>query len=304
MERKKSFLQHREVVQPFLKDAFKEGSHRKRTKYAPNPRWNRQILIGVVYNDIGSSATMDELAQKHGNSKQSISKSNKNFLTNLWENSSPELKDKYSLHEILGAVKQESRISGVRRSLARGGITIGIRNRLASGQSIQQIREEGNYSSAQIRSARNTLKRWGDITLPYTIVLPSENLELEENLKKTAADQEKQNFLNQVKRSFYIHHTGRDNPLFITIEDMVKEAEFSMGWQRQNLVMFYGSLRSKHFPMGEIHRKNKSKTGEEKVATIYRDFRKEHHLYPHPNGLHRRNLGKTQLPRKMSFDRK
>lgn len=98
--------------------------------------------------------------------------------------------------------------------------------------------------------------------MPYIITPPSKNLELEKNLKNADTYQEKQKFLKQVKYEFYKDYRGGDDPLLIPIEDAVKEAGLNKGWQSRNLVMFYDSLKSVDFPMGEIHKKRRSRTGE------------------------------------------
>ena len=63
MERESAILKHKTVVQPFIKDAFKEGAHRIKPRHIPQDQWARQIMIGVVYNDSGSTATHEELAK-------------------------------------------------------------------------------------------------------------------------------------------------------------------------------------------------------------------------------------------------
>lgn len=88
MEKERFISKHEAIVQPFLEDAFKEGAHRKMlngimsTKARERQQF-RQLIIGVVYNDTGSTATLEELADKYGTFRQSISDSNRRFLTNL-----------------------------------------------------------------------------------------------------------------------------------------------------------------------------------------------------------------------------
>lgn len=118
MEREIARSKHEAVVQPFLLAAFKEGAHRIKPKYPSQDVWSRQIMIGVVYNDKGSTATIEELGAKYGAFKQSISKSNKSFLINLWNNSSQELQERCRIYDLLDTRKPWSRRSKERRSLS------------------------------------------------------------------------------------------------------------------------------------------------------------------------------------------
>jgi len=90
-------------------------------------------MIGVVYNDIGSPATYEELVDEHDIYKQSARDINKRFLANLWNNSSPELQGKYPLSEILTARKPRSQRSRERHSLSMGGVSLRIKDQVENG---------------------------------------------------------------------------------------------------------------------------------------------------------------------------
>jgi len=174
MEREGTILKqetsrHELVVQPFLKEAFKEGAHRTRPKYNPREDWFRQIMIGVVYNDRGSLATLQELADRYGIWKQSAAESNKAFLRNLWNNSSPELQNRYPLNEVLSARKPIGQKSRDRLSAAMGGASLRIRAQIKNGvTSIDEICNNTNLSRETVIRRLRTLKSWG-------ISVPKEN---------------------------------------------------------------------------------------------------------------------------------
>lgn len=167
MEREKAISNHGTIVQPFLKDAFKEGAHRKMLQHTlQDPRF-RQLMIGVVYNDVGSTATLEELADKYGAFKQSIADSNKRFLSNLWNNSSPTLQDRYSLNEILTARKPLSQRSREKLSLVGGGRSLKIREQVARGVTdIDQIGENTGIPRKEIKRAASGVLKDRRINLP------------------------------------------------------------------------------------------------------------------------------------------
>lgn len=170
MERESAVLKHRTVVQPFIKDAFKEGAHKIKPKWTSEDGWSRQKMIGVVYNDIGSTATLEELAVKYDIFKQHVSEINKIFLRNLYNNGSPELKDRYLLSEILTARKPRSQRSRERESLNRGGTSLRIKAQVESGaRDIDTINKNTGIPKKIIRTRANkALKDWGiDIPRKY-----------------------------------------------------------------------------------------------------------------------------------------
>ena len=248
MERENVILKHemhQKIVQPFLKEAFKEGAHRIKPKRKSKDQWFRQIMIGVVYNDIGSSATVEELANRHGAFKQSISDSNKFFLRNLWKNSSPKVQDRYPLNEILTARKPLSQRSKERTSLRKGGSSLKIRRQFENGvRDIDTISKNTGILKTNIASAiSTTLKDWG-------VIVPTkyrQNKELLMQLDKETDDEKIQALLDRIP-----HHViqgdldrKREASQFSSFSPLIREAGFS---SRDNHP-FATSLKSTRVPI-------------------------------------------------------
>ena len=226
MERERAFLNHRDVVQPFLKDAFKEGAHRIKPKKTKRDQWFRQIMIGVVYNDIGSTATEEELADKYGTFRQSISDSNKFFLGNLWNNSSPTLQDRYPLNEVLTARKPWGQPSRERFSAVRGGASLRIKEQVESEVTDpDKISENTGISKQKIRqAATRTLKSWG-------IDVPRENasyIEILEQLDKETDDKKIQELLDGLPYYVIPHDMAKEKEAsrFSSLSPLIREAGF------------------------------------------------------------------------------
>lgn len=159
---KQEASKHKTIVQPFIKYAFKEGAHRIRPKYLSESQWNKQVMIGVVYNDIGSTATIEELGDKYGKTHQNISLLNKSFLRNLWNNCKPELQERYPLDEILTVRKPLSQRSKERLSALRGGKSLEIKKQVESGATnVDEISANTGILKGRIMESRKLLKHWG-----------------------------------------------------------------------------------------------------------------------------------------------
>lgn len=154
---------HEKIVQPFLKDAFKEGAHKIKPKHISADQWFKQLMTGVVYNDKGSSATLEELAEKDGVPYQTISLRNKSFLRNLWNNCSRDIQEQYRLNELLSALKPWSQKSKERASVSKGGASLIIREQVRNGVTdVKKISENTGISASAIIALRGrTLKGWG-----------------------------------------------------------------------------------------------------------------------------------------------
>lgn len=250
MERESAFLKHGEVVQPFLKDAFKEGVHRTKPKTGglSQDRWSRQKMIGVVYNDIGSSATYEELADKYGTFRQSIADSNKSFLRNLWNNGSPELKEQYPLNEILGARKPLSQASRERRSASLGGVSLRIKEQVKSGVTdINSISENTGIPRQEIRRAtRGVLKDWGINLPPSKIALHIKALK---QLEEETDDKKIQESLDRTAYHVILYdlRRKREPSRFASLSPLIRKAGFCPSNRETHL--FATSLRTAGVPI-------------------------------------------------------
>jgi len=229
MERERAVLNHRDVVQPFLKDAFKEGAHRIKPK-GPRPtqnEWFRQIMIGVVYNDIGSTATLEELAHEYGTFKQSIAATNKSFLTNLWNNSSSEIREEYPLIKILRARKPWSQESRERKSLGQGGLSVEIAKEVEKGVTDPgEISEITGIPKKKIQTAaRTTLEVW-KMNIPRRHASYRKDLE---QLEKETDDKKTQELLDGIPLYVVRGNLEKkgESSLFSSLAPLIREAGFS-----------------------------------------------------------------------------
>ena len=160
---KSAISKHETIVKPFLKEAFKEGTHRIRPPRVSEPQWLRRIMIGVVYNDIGSSATLQELADENGVSRQRIGQINDDFLKNLHNSCSPELQGRYFLDELLTARKPWSQKSKDKASESQKIVSLKIKAQIEAGVTDREkISNNTGISRSIIRGlARTTLRGWG-----------------------------------------------------------------------------------------------------------------------------------------------
>lgn len=246
----------------FIETAFAEGAHLKLPEGTKQKkRWERDVDITVVYL-LNPDETLEDVGKIFGGITRGRIKQIKDKTMNtLWLNCSSETQTLFPLNE-LDLEKPLTQKSRERMSRSRGGISIFIRDHVASGKSVKQIRKEGRYSKQQLISARKTLKRWGVRDLGYVIIPASQNLDLEENLKKAATDQEKQKFLNQVKLNFYARDRRRNDPLLMSIRNIFKKAGFNEGHLSQNFAVLLASLKDAGLPIGELQKKAKKEEKE------------------------------------------
>lgn len=239
-------LRHKEIVQPFIKDAFKEGAHRIKPKRILQDEWLRQIMIGVVYNDIGSTATIEEVAGEHGAFRQSIADSNKRFLRNLWNNGSPELKDRYPLEEILTAGKPLSQRSRERRSEVGGGRSVKIKAQVESGVTdVGKISKNTGMSRQEIRAAGRILKEWGVNLPPSRIALNRKALK---QLEEETDDKKTQELLDKIP--LHVVHNNlakkREASQFCALSNLIRKAGFR---EYKKHTYFFASLRNAGVPI-------------------------------------------------------
>lgn len=246
MERERDISRHEVIVQPFIKDAFKEGAHRIKPKYTKRDQWFRQIMIGVVYNDTGSSATAEELADKYGAFKQSIACSNKSFLENLWNNSSPELQDRYHLNEILTVRKPRSQRSRERQSESLGGAGLRIKKELGESiTDIDTISRNTGIPVGRISNFRGRLREWG-VNVPRKLASYKEALK---QLEEETDDKKTQELLNRISLHVVLHDlkTKRESSQFSSLSPLIREAGFrSYG---NDVHLFEASLKSAVVPV-------------------------------------------------------
>ena len=161
MERERAISKHEAIVQPFLKDAFKEGAQRINPEHISEDQWFRQIMIGVIYN--GSFPTLQDLADMYGFNRGHISFINKKFLERLYNNSSPEVQARYDLGQILAVRRPCSQKSKEKMSASNGGTSLRIRAQIEAGvRDRAEISDNTGISRPIIRGlARTTLRGWG-----------------------------------------------------------------------------------------------------------------------------------------------
>lgn len=250
MERENAILRHTTIVQPFIKDAFEEGAHRIKPKHTLQDRWDRQIMIGVVYNDNGSTATLGELADKYSTFRQCIGESNKSFLRNLWNNSSPELQDRYPLSEILSARKPLSQRSRERRSLNLGGTSLRIKAQVEGGVTdIQKISENTGLSRrAIVVLANTTLKEWG-VNIPRKT---TSNRAILEQLDRETDDKKIQELLDRTTYHVILYDLKRKREAsqFSSLSPLIKEA----GFRSKDNHPFATSLKNASVPISITER--------------------------------------------------
>lgn len=246
MERESAVLKHGTVVQPFIKDAFKEGAHRIKPKTSQN-RWFRQMMIGVVYNDIGSTATLEELADKHRTFRQSIALSNKIFLRNLWNNSSSQIQERYPLNEVLSARKPLSQRSRERFSEVQGGTSLRIREQVESGVADpDKISLNTGISKENARKAASgTLKGWG-INVPRERASYKEALEY---LEEETDDKKVQELLDGLPYHVIRDRTSKEKGIsqFRALANFARQVEFHLHTKDTHL--FAASLRNAGVPI-------------------------------------------------------
>lgn len=261
MERERAISKHEAIVQPFIKDAFKEGAHRKMLKHTPKDRWLRQMMIGVIYNDIGSRATYEELAGERGTFRQSIATSNKILLRNLWNNCPPEIQEKYPLVEVLAARKPWSQRSREESSRKHGGTSLKIKVQVGIGiTDIGKISKNTGIPKRTIVADRTTLKGWG-VNVPREIASYKEVLK---QLDKETDDKKTQELLDQLPYHVINTRKKKGDSQFLAVGTLIREAGFH-AHNRDNH-FFVDSLKNGGIP---ITRKDKVVKGAKPQAQTY-----------------------------------
>lgn len=266
MERESRLSKREFILQPFLKDAFKEGAHRIKPRKLSKDWWFRQIMIGVVYNDKGSSATVEELADKYRVTRQDISVLNKSFLRNVWNNSSPELKERYPLEEILTVRKPLSQRSREKISARQGGVSLRIKEQVEKGViDIDKISENIGISKKTIIHTRSTtLKDWG-------VDIPRKNLSYKEILRQLEEENDDgkiQQLLDKLPLRVISDNinTKKGVSQFLALGNLIREGGFHPDRKNGEYIFFVDSLKKASVP---ITRKDEVKGNNTYIQTYY-----------------------------------
>ena len=258
MEREGAILKqeaskHESIVQPFLKDAFRQGAHRIRPKYLSQALWFRQIMIGVVYNDIGSTATYEELGDKYGVTLQRILRINKRFLRNLWHNCPPKIQEQYSLEELLSVRKPRSQRSREKRSASGGGRSLAIKAQAEAGVTdINKISKNTGIPVRNIVRAREVLKNWG-IDVPRKWVSYKDALR---QLKEEIDDKKTQDLLDKLPLHAMLYDIGKkkETSQFLSAANLIRDCGFHPNPKRRDIHFFVDSLRKSGIPLSSKQR--------------------------------------------------
>lgn len=143
----------------FLRAAIAEGAHLKipfwiRGKFTgqiSEDAWVRQKNIVGVY--FGSPAALEDIGKMYRVTREMVRVIKDRGMRNIWRNCSSETQAIFPFQE-LTLSKPLSPRSRERFSRAQGGISISIRDQMALGKPVKQIREEGNHSTRQFEAAR------------------------------------------------------------------------------------------------------------------------------------------------------
>lgn len=235
----------------FLKIALAEGAHLNKPPKISQDQWTRDKNITGIYWK--TEETQEEIARRYNlSSKQAINQIIHNTIRRIWNNSSTHTQTLFPFEELVFR-KPLPLKSRERRSLLSGGRSVLLRDSLASGKTIEEIRESG----IELSKYRERLKRWG-FDIPYISTGAAQNIELEIKLINAKTDREKQELLDQVKIVFYRKHVKGENPLLTAVRNAILESGFRPNFQ--DFIHFVNTLQSKGFPMSEIKRLVKGKT--------------------------------------------
>lgn len=248
----------------FIEVAFAEGAHFKVPKRFTKEQWERNLDIVLVYL-LNPDKSLEEIGRYDGITRERVRQIKDKVIKNLWLNCSIETQTLFPFEQLELALTQRS---NELKSKAKGGKSVAINRGLQAGKSIAEIRKERGLSIQQITTSRYVLRRWGT-EVPHIITPHSEIVDLEKQLRNAKTDQEKQKYLNQVKRDFYAHHRKGNDPLFMSTRNLFKKAGFNEGFHSQNSAILLASLKNVGFPTGEIHIENRSKREKEGIRTYH-----------------------------------
>ena len=234
-----------------LKRAFSEGADKKKPPKLSEHEWLRRINMVDIYCYETDSLQKD-VGRDHGITRERARQLIKKTILDLWHNASLQTQELFPI-EALCFRKPFSQKLRERMSLAQRGISVLIMEGLRAGKSIQQIQEENAIPLSQIFSSRHTLRTWG-FELPYRRTTPSQNIELENQLRETKTDEEKKELLRQVKHAFYANHVAGENPILTSITNAIREAGFYIE-SRRGTVLFLTPLRDSGFPIEQLRQR-------------------------------------------------
>ena len=244
---------HESIVQPFLKAAFRQGAHRIRPTHVSQDEWLRQIMIGVVYNDIGSTATVEELGEKHGYSKQWIAASNKSFLRNLWNNSFLELQNRYPLNEVLSARKPLSQRSREKQSASKGGVSLAVKTQVEAGVTdMYEISENTGIPVSKISHARKN-RVLENLGIDVSIKLP-QHREVLQQLKEEIDDKKTQELLDRLPLHVILYdiEKKKEASQFLSVANLIRECGFHP--HNRDIHFFVDSFRQSGIPISRKER--------------------------------------------------
>ncbi len=259
MERERVISAHARIVQPFLKEAFKEGAHRIKPEHLTEDQWIRRKQIGILYGL--TPADLEDLKSAYGlNSRERVRQIYRDCLTDFWNNGSKEVQERHSLEDVLAARKPWSQKSRDKKSLSQGGVSFKIKEQVENGAtSIKQInantgipeKKISRYLSTKLKDLRENVSRK---RVSYREVLA--------HLDKETDDKKIQKLLDGLP--YYVMRDRRGkkrSSQFSSLSNLIREA----GFRSRDNDPFATSLESAGVP---ITRKEKVVTGT-KPQTYY-----------------------------------
>lgn len=230
----------------FLKVALWQEAHLIKPERISDQDWARwRNITGLYY---GTGLSQEKIGHSYGVTKERVRQLIKLELKALWDNCTTEVQYSFPF----------AQLEVGKPPLARGGISASIAQLVKAGKTLGEVKAAG-FTTSQIISSRRTLKSW-DVEVPYKRKRPAviEDERLFKALSETADLEQLQKLLREMTLQFAQNNSRGEDPLLLTVDQLVKEQGFHYHRGNRNFQYFMEALEQQGIPVASINYKRNS----------------------------------------------
>lgn len=234
-----------------LKTTFAHGAHKTTPLTVRENTWQKMLGITISYHT--SSATMEEIGEIYGLTREGVRRNIHHCLQHLLANCPPPIRKELSSWEI---VTKKPFFANPRSP------AFGLTQGLKAGQPIRHIQQDLDLAIKEIGSYRQRLKPWGIEVPPLPLPAAVKNRQLAEQLEKARNPKTLQRLLNRVSSPFYKKHTKGENPLLLPVRQIAFDFHY------REITPLLDILKEAGVPVGEIIRETVVKKSNSETVLV------------------------------------
>lgn len=250
-------------TQNFVRRAVRDGAHRRDPRVYPSRVqgldgwiWKKTVVGTYAWTE----ASLDDIAQVYGITRQGVGLAFKAGIETLHRQSSQKTQKDFPLEEIVFS-KPTTLLTKDRMSLAHGGMRVKARKLLSQGISGQDLRDRLGIDSSRLAELR---KVFGCEALPK-IIRGEKYKQLERDLRDpNLSSEEVKDLLQKVDFTFYQGQVALEDPVVVTISKLLKAMDISVLDSKERLFarrVLVDTFQAEGIPVGVLERKSESAGG-------------------------------------------